>query len=96
MKSKVKNQKSSENYQGKVSYGISVAKSYRNSIFSKLISGGFPFLCSLERDLVGRPTNGDSPGEAVISVQTHHLIECLKARRKDCLQISLKLFNTDI
>jgi len=29
---------------------------------------GFPFLCNLGWDLVGGPTNGDTLGEAVISV----------------------------
>ena len=88
-----------KNTKRKVSYDKSVAKSYRNEICSyknlevfKTFTGGFPFLCSLERDLVGRPTNGDSRGEAVISVQTHHLIRYLEARRKDCPQIRLKLF----
>ena len=56
--------------------------------FSKLISGEFPFLSSLERDLVGRPTNGDSRGEAVISKQTHHQCsDILKQEEKTAFKL---------
>ena len=73
-----------------------VANSYRNSTIFKNLTLGVPFPLQLEREFVGRPKNGDLLGETIISIQTHHLIKYLEARRKDCLQIRSKLLNTEI
>jgi len=47
---------------------FSVANSYGKFYNFENLNLGFPFLCNLEWDLVGGPTNGDTLGEAVISV----------------------------